>query len=405
MSTPRTRTAELWKTITGYVIKPQLPLTTVQSGRIGSRIVCDDATAERPYPDHPLNINFYRCQPSIMDGEREILGKVYTKMEHVPMLHTSNHSVIPDPGAVFPYPDFASERLRWLAAMNPSKPAFLLPAFIGEFRDFPSMLTQVPNLIKGWGGRLLSTNPSIRARAADAARAAFKDVGSAHLGVQFGWSPFLRDLATLFGFLKELQQRLLWLLELMAGGTIKRRLQLAPERLLQEPGQVATQSNGALVTQNRVFVYNARSWVTTRWSPLIRAMYTAKPFKDVYAQARSLTLGYGAWGLLLAWWELLPWSWLTDWFCNVGRRLGAVANGLLLKLDSFCYCRTSTVDCYFSVTSKPSWLTIKGSDYLYRCRKERKVLDRSDVLKPTPSLPALTGSQAGILGALFASRF
>lgn len=399
----RIRTYDKRRKVEGLREKPYLNISVSQSGLAGYTGRCEDVVENYPH-DNPLTVDVYANRPSIMGGQLvDSRGKIIRRFTHVPMYYTT-HAVAPDPAYLFEYPDFSAEIPNWIALMNPSVPAMLLPAFLGEFRDFPSMLTQIPNLIRAWGRRLLSGNPATRAAAGAALRSAFKDAGSAHLGVEFGWSPFLRDLANLLGFQKALQQRLLWLLQLFQGQSIKRRLQLPTQRIILDPGIITTQSADALVRQNQVQVFLARSWVTTRWVPLFGAMYRAMSFDEIYLRAHALTLGFSAWGLLLSWWELLPWSWFIDWFANVGRKLNIVANSLVLRLESCCYCRTSSVECFFTPTEKPSWLTISGSDYLYRRRKERRVLSTAGLLSPTPSLPAFTGRQLGILAALFAAR-
>lgn len=377
---------------------------TYVNGLAGLRGTSDDVVGNREN-DNPLDISKLVNEPSTMDGEQVLGGLVIRRFTHCPMYLTLNTEA-PDPSGYFAPHDVMSELPRAIAMMNPSQPAMLLPAALGELRDFPSMLAQVPDLIKGWGRHLVKPPSKQKSKAVATLQKVFRDAGAVHLGVQFGWSPFLRDLASLLGFQLELVKRLEWLLRLAAGETIKRRVVLLPKRALVEKGVVTTQSTTSVVTQNRVEVYNLRHWLTTRWSPLFPMMYRGRCARDLLDLARAMTLGYGAWGLLESWWELLPWSWLTDWFVNVGRYLSLMNNGMLLKLDSCCYCKTTMVDVYFSVVSKPDWLTISGRDYLYRCRKERQVLTGSvDPFKPsTPSLPALTGGQLGILGALFASR-
>jgi len=309
----------------------------------------------------------------------------------------------PDPRTAFALPDFNVMAPLWVGRMMPLQPTVNLPLAIGESRDIPDLITGIPNLIRDWGRMRFGKNAGKAAKAARLAKEAAHTGGAANLWYRFGASPTVADVGAMLGLLDGFLKSFKDLLELARRGRLKRSLRLPPQRLQIEENNILTHSAGIVTRHRRVRVYVARSWVTTRWKPLIPGYYSSLSIPDMVEKAWQRAVGLSPSGLAVAWWELLPWSWLTDWFANMQRLLGLLGGlDLLLKLDGMCYMRTTWVDTYWHPTSIPAQLEATDA-YRYRGVKERIPLQVSVENVGSPSIPAFTGGQLGILGSLVAT--
>jgi hypothetical protein len=121
--------------------------------------------------------------------------------------------------------------------------------------------------------------------------------------------------------------------------------------------------------------------------------------------ARNLTFGLNSHGALAAAWELTPWSWLADWFSNVGDVIAATNNSVPCTWSNLCYMRKlrSVIHAKPGSHTLEAWVSI-DSDYVVQwLRKERYVVFPV-VPIPLPYLPIITGGKLSILAALAAVR-
>lgn len=142
-----------------------------------------------------------------------------------------------------------------------------------------------------------------------------------------------------------------------------------------------------------------RHWVTTHyklldWSPI-------KHNKASQDTANSL-LGLNFNNSLLTVWQLMPWTWLIDWFENVRDVYQAGNNSLGIYCDYACH--MVSTDCYInSVTG-----TSVGLGFTLNPNFGPHTRKRTVVMDPSPSLsfhiPFLDGGQLSILYALTQSK-
>lgn len=330
-----------------------------------------------------------------------------------------------DPRTPFALPVWAAVKEEWISRMLPGKPHVNLPAVIGEAKDLPSLVSHFPLVIRDWGkiafGKSLSGVKNAQQAALIARRfrrnrrlKAVKSVANAlpstFLWKEFGVDPTVSDAYAMLDLLDAILKAYEDLERIQRRGSLKRSLRISPRRLCVEDGLVTTQSTPFYARHNKVRVYLEKSWVTSRWEPLIPASLRPPPStREMVRRAKRQILGLNASGLALAWWELLPWSWLVDWLADIQSRLELyLGNHLLLKLVSLCYCRTSTVDVFWHATSVPTRASEVQKAHDVRIIKERIPVAYWPLGQGTgadaPSLPAFDGRQIGILMSIAAQR-
>lgn len=187
------------------------------------------------------------------------------------------------------------------ARAKPAQPSFSFGQSLVELKDLPRMLQQ----------RLRS----------------IKDIGSAYVGAEFGWRPLLQDFQNM----------------LIAGSKVEERLQ----RLLKNNGKpvrgrafVTQVSETTLLQRDEGsvgIVYSTWPWYdpvvpkpTSAGYFSITKLYTRRVWfsgefqywlRDLDTPGKMLQLKLKLLGLEMTpklLWDLTPWSWLVDWFSNVG---------------------------------------------------------------------------------------
>lgn len=191
-----------------------------------------------------------------------------------------------------------------LARTNPSSPVVDVPAFIGELRD-------LPHLVKVAGDNIIET------------------VAKANLAYNFGWRPLVSDLMKMLNFNRHADARYLQLKRLYNGG-------LSTKCKLEDGNGQAVINSTMNVANNLFWAANItkitkqtqyKCWGHAKWKPT-----TLPPSGGnvaLYELARRATLGLYADPSTA--WELMPWSWLADWFGTIGDFLNASRNFIPAK--------------------------------------------------------------------------
>nr|UJQ85890.1 MAG: hypothetical protein 1 [Leviviridae sp.] len=274
--------------------------------------------------------------------------------------------------------------------MRPDKPEMELLNAIYELREFPSMLRQ----------RFLDRG--------------INSIGDYWLALKFGWEPLLRDTGLFVLTQINMQKRLAQLIR-DSGRPIKRRIKLRDEsyasgRLEWLDWGAFEQSfhSGFYQWQPGCHAYirtNDRVWASARF----RYWLPEGP-RDVVWKAKMMAAIFGLYPSPKVVWNALPWTWLIDWFGNVGNILSNMSNtGLVERLAA---------DYFYVMREQVQWTQIsshcdfnaRGSNAPIRLSAQSS---RTDTLKTrvrgdpfgwdTPE-NSLSGMQWSILGALGMSR-
>lgn len=269
-----------------------------------------------------------------------------------------------------------------LAKTNPGTSGMSLPTFVGELRD-------LPGLVHGYGKTLI------------------KSLASAHLSWRWAVRPMVNDLLCLWKFMESAERRFVMLRRLQASGTLRRRIVLKSSKR-QTEANLILQSDGALIRGTRKTLYTNKVWGTVRWKllPGASAFPTLSATK-LYELAALTEMGLASsFELLGTAWELMPWSWMIDWFVKCQDYIKALNNTIPVVPTRVNVMYTSTSKSTYTYTWFPSWVSLSGTHYEAEISKHRVPWDQ-ELLPETPvlGLPVLKAGQWSILASLQANRF
>jgi hypothetical protein len=280
----------------------------------------------------------------------------------------------------FNLPDKQSRAVKILAGTNISRPHVSVPTFIGELPELPALLAT-------FGRRKLSkayATGSIPEYA----------VPAAHLGYQWGIAPLLSDLRALLLGLEEIRKRLDDLQALRANGYFSRTVQLHKDAYMgpESSRQILHANNTGYIYGYKATHYSVVEWGSAQW--YVRHDTVLPPAMPVPAHGRwdipssdqlwaqMSRLGLTWYELLAALWELLPWSWLADWFFHLGDYITAWNNTISLGNRNICLMRryraqtNYRIDRYYSFT---------GLGFVKTPIKEQVLKLRFVLTDPTPA--------------------
>lgn len=284
----------------------------------------------------------------------------------------------------------------------------------------------VPHIL----GRLQSAFTLITRMKADGIKDAADAIGSAYLNNVFGWTPILQDINKAIEILSGIEQALY-----VSDDTRRER-----EWVIREQGVSFTGRSSFMVgspfhgssgpVSNRYgTVQQSPSW-GGNWSfatgpsayELTSERITMRTSARFHTGLRPSAANNGMWDkgqelnklmgtnfTIDLLWELTPWSWLIDWFFNIGSVLENLSSlGLTNTLLNYAYSTTRREARHLvvvnpqSVTSGTSIRVHSGASYTYVV--DQKVRRVASPFGFGVSISALTQSQLAILVALGLAR-
>jgi hypothetical protein len=257
-----------------------------------------------------------------------------------------------------------------LARSNPSRPVVSLPNFLFELRELPS-------LVKKAGSNLTK-------RGADY-----------YLRYNYGIAPLVNDVIGMITFAESVDKRL---------GQLRRWQQRGGFKFTDQLGSASYDEIVFAGNSSMYAIYHRRTgfkrqWAQVSWVPssTIPTTNYSQNRADAFKAVAGLTVdSYTVW-------EALPWSWLIDWFGDVGNFLLAHRNILGFRPGD-CYVMThSEASCVaeFRPRGNYSQRPTIGPSFERSIYKNRW---KGSVMGPSASMPILSGWHFGILGALAIQR-
>lgn len=298
------------------------------------------------------------------------------------------------------------------ARARPGNPVANAGQFVAELRQLPKIpLIDGPRDrilrggLKGLPGRLLSR------------LASFRRLGSEYLNYQFGWAPFVRDLQEMYQLTLDIDQRL-DRLRRGNGRSLHRRRTLVDSTSVNVT-ESAINGPFAYLSPTPVIIGGGRTTrtVTTTEKELIwfvgRFQYYVPNIGTLEWDKRARRALFGGNLTPSLAWELLPWSWLVDWFTNAGDVFSNMSsNAVDNTVAKYAYVMRTRQSETLTVINT-TWGGRSGTPATYPAGSGTAILRTSTTTKSRVTASpygfgvtwdGLSAYQASILGALGVSR-
>ncbi len=313
-------------------------------------------------------------------------GKSYDNLE----TYARTTGLIDAPASVQCHTNVSGFATKAAALSNPSRPQINLIQSIGELKDVPRMLRHAGRYLNGTAFKHGNNGLS-----------AAKEVAAENLAIQFGWAPIISDLAKLAKFEESFTRRTRELQRLSSGRGLTRRI-----KLYNFGYEAESTASGYAWSNDGVFIYvtykrsvKTKSWSVVRWKPTSEIKLI--PGSEEH---RRKLLGLTPSAIPDAAWELLPWSFLVDYFTNVGDYISLTNNHLLAQCQGGSIMTTKRQVTSWDPTSTGSGTFTVSGGSIERVTKLRRAFTPFDFSPISGSFPILSGKQLSILSSLIALR-
>jgi len=281
-----------------------------------------------------------------------------------------------------------------LANMNPNKPEVDVPLFLAELKDFPRMLHNLGRWLKLSSGK----SKAYKAKIFDEFRHSVQSedrlniIPDTFLSYSFGWAPLISDLLKLSDVHEKWEQRIRELKKMKGGNRIKRTLHSEDLTDYETSSYFIWLFSTAHTNLEYTKSRESKVWFTaypTLLSDVPQQSDTSSMIKNLYGigNASASTL-----------WNILPWSWMIDYFYNVGDVLQASGGLLDWEYDKVCVMSYQKETYTYKNWGLPPGIEIGNKPMAVATSKRRRVRNH-----PTPTFartPWLSQGQKSNLGAL-----
>jgi len=309
---------------TGFIYPAGDPSNVTPSSVSKGSAVCKDVVG-----------NFGRV--NVFDLERWRLSPGYfTGIEAVwPVYGFTNYPYTNQPSPDFASADWDAGKLGDVEAVtkvaswsNPVKSHVDITTMIYELRELPELVKKYWDL-------------TVRAAKKTPPKRGSKDLntGNSVLDLNWGIAPLISDTIKLFQFTKAFDKRARDLAAIYDRPHGLKRQRVLWSNSVEDVRYVAANSFVCGIGVNRHYKTMSRQWAAVTWKPWFD--FQSRPSDTEIANKAILALN----GIKNPWaiaYEILPWSWLIDYFSNVGDLVELTGNAFEYKIDQSCVMSSST---------------------------------------------------------------
>lgn len=235
----------------------------------------------------------------------------------------------------------------------------------------------------------------------------FSLLGSAHLNLTFGWEATIGDIRTLASITKSIENRIKEFNDIVEKGGSRRRVYLTssgettPEYTQSIYSSGMGEWSGKVVTSYKTKVWGSVRWVPNRANPIDFSQLS--DFNEAMKVVLDLRVPDAS-----TIWEAIPFSWLVDYFANIGDTLQAIEDTDKVLPTDVCIMRehvvtTRTIGIPKNVEDYPWRRDNSISDGLVTHRVLHRNVVSPDSLGDLLSFGFMTKRQATNLFALLLS--
>lgn len=221
---------------------------------------------------------------------------------------------------------------------------------------------------------------------------------------EFGFVPLYKDLLALMAFTEDVEKRVLLFKKFREKPLLRKATlwqgtsQSSPDNLVTSNSSPAS---GWFEHRRISVITKSKVWGYVKWTPPSDFGFNPD-YSDERLNflARQAVLGSKV-GIVTLW-NAVPWTWLIDWFGNIGDWLEANRQVIPFQASTPRICETKTTEELFVGEGNAFGLP-KGSMPVIR-RRVTKTRALASGLLPSAELPLLTGRQVNILASLAVLR-
>ena len=308
---------------------------------------------------------------------------------------------------------------------RPGNPVASMGQFLIELRDLPRLPFRNAFLRPGKGlvgGRIPFRNKFYPVQ--DVPRILqrqllnYRNLGSEYLNVVFGWKPFVSDLQKMYNLWQTIDARMAQLIR-ENGKYIRRKATLEDVETDVHTGTVYPFPYVNVLGAPPNYMTGTTAYnVTTRTKTKVwfsgSFRYYIPDVSSSLWNARARAALFGALPTPELLWEVLPWSWLIDWFSNVGDVISNASTNAVDNLTlrySFIMKHVSTeVEAtsfvYHPASTAPldKWPQVQNTFVSKKLEETKLRRGGGNPFGLDVTLPSLSTYQLGILAALGLSR-
>jgi hypothetical protein len=337
-------------------------------------VVCIDDLSHPPYvTDQNLTLTRTEANPLRINGV--VVNPPFT-VHYVNWNPLNRSTYVYCPGTTdTPWTHLVTKAI---ATINPNVPLVDLPLFLFELREFPRMLRQL--------GEVLSRRLHPR------------DIPDGHLAYSFGWKPLIMDLLNLIDLQREMDRKLRRLRAAASKGGARLGFSLGSDSSRSSTGDYNLLPDGQ---GNYGFRSVERTTVSDEYWCSAKMMLDSElpPHSEVPDFLRRNLLGLNVSASTL--WNAVPWTWLIDYFVNIGDVMDANRGGLRFRIPTMCIMHHSVATSTLEGAKSDLGLTWVAGSMKTDSKK------RAAYVFPQPNFafrPFLTNGMMAIMGSLLTSK-
>lgn len=266
---------------------------------------------------------------------------------------------------------------------NPSRPEIVPLSIIKDMVDLPQMLQNIWNIRRDQWKRGLT-----------------RGLNNAYLETLFGWLPIVQDAITILDIGQYVRKRVDELNQMYRTGGKRHAKRLG--RFVDTGDSYAFISSGFPINLEARYYTSTtvEVWGTIKWK-LDREPGNHPDPQQVFREAYALCTGMTSEGLAQGLWDLVPWSFIADWFGGIGAQVDAWSNTIPAHISECCIMAQRETEHQWTPTVKPEWAS-GGDGRAKSVTKQRWVYGS---FGPTLYEPYLSSKRLSILGALSIQRY